>query len=53
VLYVVHRDRLLVFREPDFPDVLPQVHGGRSGADEDFSAAARRKLAESTGLIGA
>jgi ADP-ribose pyrophosphatase YjhB (NUDIX family) len=33
--------------------VLPQVPGGRSKVEEDISAAARRKFAEETGLIGA
>lgn len=50
LIYATWRDRLLVFDEPDFPDVPLQVPGGTVEPDEEIEAAARRELLEETGL---
>ncbi len=42
---------LLVFEEPDFPEVGVQVPGGTVEPDEGVLAAARRELHEETGLL--
>ncbi len=50
VLYVTHGDRVLVFTEPAYPHIKLQVPGGTVEVDEDVALAARRELAEETGL---
>lgn len=52
VLYVTHRDRLLVFLQPKHPKILLQVPGGTVEPGEHIEAAARRELAEETGITG-
>lgn len=51
VLYVTCRDHLLVFREPDFPDVGLQPPGGTIMDGEDIRTGAIRELEEETGLM--
>lgn len=50
VLYATWRGQLLVFLEPDFPDVPLQVPGGTVEDNEPVEAAARREFFEETGL---
>jgi 8-oxo-dGTP pyrophosphatase MutT (NUDIX family) len=50
VLYVTHEDTVLVFREPAYPHIALQVPGGTVENGEDIETAARRELAEETGL---
>jgi 8-oxo-dGTP diphosphatase len=48
--YITNRDRLLVFRQPDFPDAGIQIPGGSMDPDELPAAAALREAFEETGL---
>lgn len=48
--YIVQFDRLLVFREPDFPEAGVQVPGGTVELGETYSQAALREAQEETGL---
>lgn len=50
VLYATWRGRLLVFREPDFPEYGIQVPGGTMEPGEAPDQAARREFLEETGL---
>lgn len=50
VLYATWRGRLLVFREPDFPEYGIQVPGGTMEPGETPDEAARREFLEETGL---
>ncbi|HEX6797078.1 MAG TPA: NUDIX domain-containing protein [Ktedonobacterales bacterium] len=50
--YITHRDRLLVFRQPDFPEAGIQVPGGSVEPGETLEAAALREAHEETGLDG-
>jgi 8-oxo-dGTP pyrophosphatase MutT (NUDIX family) len=50
VIYATRGDDLLVFDEPDFPDVLLQVPGGTIEPGEDPLGAAIREFNEETGL---
>jgi 8-oxo-dGTP pyrophosphatase MutT (NUDIX family) len=50
VLYVMHQDTVLVFREPAYPHIALQVPGGTVEPGEDNEVAARRELLEETGL---
>ncbi|CDM57239.1 MULTISPECIES: NUDIX hydrolase [Rhizobium] len=53
LIYATWRDRLLVFDEPDFPEVALQVPGGTVEAGEDVGAAALREFSEETGILPA
>ncbi|RZS82141.1 8-oxo-dGTP pyrophosphatase MutT (NUDIX family) [Phyllobacterium myrsinacearum] len=50
LIYATYRGRLLVFDEPDFPDVELQVPGGTVDPGEAVLAAAQREFCEETGL---
>ena len=50
LIYATWRDRLLVFDEPDFPEVALQVPGGTVEAGENVAEAAYREFREETGL---
>ena len=49
--YITHEGRLLVFRQPDFPDAGIQVPGGSVEVGEALEAAALREAREETGLL--
>jgi ADP-ribose pyrophosphatase YjhB (NUDIX family) len=48
--YITHGNRLLVFRQVDFPEAGIQVPGGTVEAGETCEAAVRREVREETGL---
>lgn len=48
--YITHGQRLLVFRQPDFPAAGIQVPGGTVQPDEPLDDAALREAFEETGL---
>lgn len=48
--YITHRDRLLVFRQPDFPEAGIQVPGGSIEPGEPPEVAVLREAFEETGL---
>lgn len=50
LIYATSRNRLLVFDQPDFPDVGLQVPGGTVETGEDVADAAGREFCEETGL---
>ncbi|AFL54211.1 8-oxo-dGTP pyrophosphatase MutT (NUDIX family) [Sinorhizobium fredii] len=50
LIYATWRDSLLVFDQPDFPEVDLQVPGGTMEPGESPEAAARREFFEETGL---
>lgn len=50
LIYATWKDRLLVFDEPDFPEILPQVPGGTVEPGEALIVAAQREFAEESGL---
>lgn len=52
LVYATWEQRLLVFREPDFPEVPLQVPGGTVEPGEELATAARRELAEEAGISG-
>ena len=51
LIYATNKRGLLVFQEPDFPEVPSQVPGGTIDDDEEPMAAAKREFAEETGII--
>ena len=51
LIYATNKRGLLIFQEPDFPDVPPQVPGGTIDNGEDTLAAAQREFAEETGIL--
>ena len=48
--YITHGTRLLVFRQPDFPEAGIQVPGGSVGPGEPLEAAVLREAREESGL---
>ncbi|MEQ9228544.1 MAG: NUDIX domain-containing protein [Parvibaculum sp.] len=52
LIYATSARGLLVFDEPDFPEVPIQVPGGTVDAGEELLAAASREFHEETGLTG-
>jgi 8-oxo-dGTP diphosphatase len=50
VIYVTSANHLLVFREPDYPEVGIQPPGGTITDDETFAEGAARELLEETGI---
>ena len=51
LIYATNKRGLLIFREPDFPEVPPQVPGGTIDNREVPLAAAKREFAEETGIL--
>jgi 8-oxo-dGTP pyrophosphatase MutT (NUDIX family) len=49
-VYATWKDRLLVFDEPDFPEIGFQIPGGTLDPGETFSDCAAREFVEETGL---
>jgi 8-oxo-dGTP pyrophosphatase MutT (NUDIX family) len=49
--YITHGAKLLVFRQPDFPEQGVQVPGGSVEPGEALAAAALREAREETGLF--
>jgi ADP-ribose pyrophosphatase YjhB (NUDIX family) len=52
IAYITHGSRLLVFRQPDFPEAGSQVPGGSMNPDERPEDAVLREAFEETGLSG-
>jgi ADP-ribose pyrophosphatase YjhB (NUDIX family) len=50
LIYATWEGRLLVFDEPDFPEILPQVPGGTVEPSETYRDAAGREFTEESGL---
>jgi 8-oxo-dGTP pyrophosphatase MutT (NUDIX family) len=50
LIYGTWQGRVLVFDEPDFPDLALQVPGGTVEAGEDVVTAAAREFFEETGI---
>ena len=50
LIYATNKRGLLVFEEPDFPHIAPQVPGGTIDQGETPRAAAIREFTEETGL---
>ena len=50
LIYALNRGRLLVFDEPDFPEVELQVPGGTIESGENVADAALREFQEETGV---
>lgn len=50
LIYATWQDKLLVFDEPDFPEVPLQVPRGTVEGDEDLAMEAAREFREETGL---
>lgn len=51
LIYATNKRGLLIFQEPDFPEVPPQVPGGTIDEGEDPMTAAKREFAEETGIV--
>ncbi len=51
LIYATNKRGLLIFQEPDFPEVPPQVPGGTINDSEDPMTAAKREFAEETGIL--
>ncbi|MBI3942924.1 MAG: NUDIX domain-containing protein [Chloroflexi bacterium] len=50
ITYITHAGRLLVFRQPQFPEAGIQVPGGTVEPGEAFAMAALREATEETGV---
>lgn len=51
LIYATWRGRLLVFDEPDFPEIEFQVPGGTVEPGEEIALAAAREFTEETGIV--